>query len=47
MISKPDFNPIVEKKEIYQMILGCIKDEYESIMRDVKGTCITAWWDRA
>ena len=28
-------------------MLGCHKDEYEAIMKDVKAAKITAWWDRA
>ena len=38
---------VVDTEEIYQIMLGCHKDEYEAIMKDVKAAKITAWWDCA
>ena len=35
------------QKEIYQIMLGCYKEEYPLIMNDVHGARIAAWWDRA
>lgn len=36
-----------KKAEIYQMMLGCRKEEHAALLRGVKGAGITAWWDRA
>jgi len=33
--------------DIYQIMLGSEKKEYEKLMEDVEGAKITAWWDRA
>lgn len=41
-----DFEQL-SKEEIYQIMAGCRKEEYEVLMKDVKGAKITAWWDRA
>ena len=35
------------KDTVYQIMLGCVKEEYPLLMRDVKNARITAWWDRA
>lgn len=35
------------RREIYQIMCGGRKDEYSTILKDVKGAHITAWWDRA
>lgn len=32
---------------VYQIMLGCVKEEYPLLMKDVKNAQITAWWDRA
>ena len=32
---------------VYQIMLGCVKEEYPLLMKDVKNARITAWWDRA
>ena len=42
-----DFDTVVNTEEIYQIMLGCYKNEYDLIMKDVKDAKITAWWDRA
>lgn len=42
-----DFDTVANMEEIYQVMLGCRKDEYEMVMRDVKEAQIAAWWDRA
>ena len=34
-------------KKVYQMMVGCYKEEYADILRDVDGARITAWWTRA
>lgn len=41
-----DFDEIAEG-EIYQIMLGGRKEEYEAILQDVSGAGITAWWPRA
>lgn len=42
-----NFLDIIEEKEIYQMMLGCRKDDYEAIMENVNHAQIAAWWSRA
>lgn len=45
-----DFDTVVNTEEIYQIMLGCYKNEYDLIMKDVKDVKdakIAAWWDRA
>lgn len=42
-----DFDTVVDTEEIYQIMLGCYKNEYDLIMKDVKDAKIAAWWDRA
>lgn len=37
----------VAKDMVYQIMLGCLKEEYSKLLEDVKGARITAWWDRA
>lgn len=41
-----DFDEVL-KGEIYQMMMGGRKDEYDDILKDVENARITAWWDRA
>lgn len=41
-----DFETVVQE-EIYQIMLGCTKEEYPALMKDVQGAKITAWWERA
>lgn len=35
------------QKEIFQIMLGCRKKDYDQILENVKGAKIAAWWDRA
>ena len=42
-----DFDTVAATEEVYQIMLGCRKDEYDAIMKDVKAARITAWWDHA
>ena len=41
-----DFDEL-SREEIFQIMIGCRENEYASILEDVKGARITAWWDRA
>ena len=41
-----DFDEVL-KGEIYQMMMGGRKDEYDDILKDVENARITAWWNRA
>lgn len=41
-----DFNELAEQ-EIYQIMLGGRKEEYDAILQGVTGAKITAWWPRA
>lgn len=42
-----DFDDLIDHENVYQMMLGCRKEEYPALLRDVSGARITAWWDRA
>ena len=42
----PDFADAL-KEDIYQLMLGCRAPEYASVLQDVEGAKIAAWWDRA
>ena len=35
------------QEEIYQVMLGCYKQDYPLVMKDVTHAKIAAWWDRA
>lgn len=42
----PDFEQ-VQKQEIYQMMVGGRKEEYDRLLQNTQGVKIAAWWDRA
>lgn len=42
-----DFDAVAAREEIYQIMMGCRRDEYQAAMEHVKEARITAWWDRA
>ncbi len=42
----PDFEQ-VQKHEIYQMMVGGRKEEYDRLLQNTKSVKIAAWWDRA
>ncbi len=42
-----DFDRVAKEEEIYQILIGARKDEYEAILKGVREARITAWWDRA
>lgn len=42
-----DFDNVAQNEEIYQIMMGCRKAEYDTVMRHVKDAKITTWWDRA
>ena len=35
------------REDVYQLMMGGRKDEYDAILRGVDGAKIAAWWDRA
>ncbi len=41
-----DFDDLA-KEDIYQMMMGCYKEEYDQALNRVEGAKITAWWSRA
>lgn len=41
-----DFDTL-KNEDIYQIMLGCQKEEYAQLLEDVHGAKITAWWPRA
>ena len=42
-----DFDAVISKDEVFQIMMGCHEHEYETIMQDVHNARIVAWWDRA
>lgn len=41
-----DFDDL-RKEDIYQIMMGCSKEEYDQVLDNVDGAKITAWWPRA
>ena len=41
-----DFDEVAND-EVYQIMLGCRKPEYDEILKDTQNAKIAAWWDRA
>lgn len=41
-----EFNAVC-REDVYQLMMGGRKDEYDAILRGVTGAKIAAWWDRA
>lgn len=37
----------VAKEDVFQIMMGCYENEYQSMMKKVENAKITAWWDRA
>lgn len=33
--------------DVYQIMLSCVKSEYDDILKDTNDSIITAWWDKA
>ena len=46
VVDNATFESLIDGK-VYQMMMGCYKEEYADILRDVDGARITAWWTRA
>lgn len=46
VVDEADFEKL-KNEDIYQIMLGCRKEEYASILKEVSGAKITAWWPRA
>ncbi len=42
-----DFMDIIDKEDVYQLMMGCYPTEYDAVMDGVEGARIAAWWDRA
>lgn len=38
---------VTAKQDVYQIMMGCRKEEYAQVMGGVSGAKITAWWERA
>lgn len=41
-----DFDDLANE-DVYQMMMGCYKEEYDQALNQVEGAKITAWWSRA
>ena len=46
VVVSDDFEAFSREK-VYQIMMGCYKEEYAQALDGVKGAEITAWWDRA
>ena len=46
LVPAEDFE-LVSQQEIYQIMIGCRKEEHTAILDGVTEAKITAWWDRA
>ena len=46
IVDSATFESLLDGK-VYQMMLGCYKEENADILKDVDGARITAWWTRA
>lgn len=42
-----DFDDVAQNEDIFQIMLGCRREDYPDIMRNVKKARITAWWEQA
>lgn len=42
-----DFDLVLRNEDVYQIMCGCVREEYDTILKDVSGAEITAWWPRA
>lgn len=42
-----DFKRILNDENVYQIMMGARKEEYEKILHNTKNVKIAAWWDRA
>ena len=38
---------IIANENVYQLMLGCRKSDFEALLKGVKNAKITSWWDRA
>lgn len=41
-----DFDSLLQE-DVYQIMMGCYESEYAHMMKDIRFSRITAWWDRA
>lgn len=46
VVVSDDFEAFSREK-VYQIMMGCYKEEYAQALDGVKGAEITVWWDRA
>lgn len=42
-----DFEEMIEKNDVYQIMCGGYESEYPALLQGVENARITAWWDRA
>lgn len=47
LIVSEDFDDVVDREEIYQLMLGCRERDYPELLRNVRSAKIAAWWKRA
>ena len=42
-----DFDKVVNREAVYQLMLGCREKDYPALLEGADGAKIAAWWDRA
>lgn len=47
IIVSKSFDEVMKNEEIFQLMLGARREEYEEVMKNTTASKITAWWDRA
>ena len=41
------FRRILAQEDVYQIMMGCHRSDYDRVLKDTRGVKIAAWWDRA
>lgn len=47
VVISEDFDRTIENTDIFQLMMGARKNDYEKIIQNTAASKITAWWDRA
>jgi len=47
LIVAADFDEVVNREAVYQLMLGCREKDYPALLEGADGAKIAAWWDRA
>ena len=47
LIVAADFDNVVNREAVYQLMVGCREKDYPALLEGADGAKIAAWWDRA